>query len=122
VEFGNTRIFTLGYADDAALLDSNIETATKRVTEIAHGSKQDADMIINIDKTKVMQVMEQGRVDPATTDELEEACKFVCPNVGCDRVFFNAHGCKCHAGRCNRKDWYEVDSILDVRGATGSPK
>ena len=122
VRFGGINLHTLGYADDAALLDTSIEKATERVTTIAKGSALDADMEINVSKTEVMQVAEQSRVAPATTAELEDACKFVCPHIGCDRVFFNAHGCKCHAGKCRRKDWCAVDKILAVRGETGSNK
>ena len=54
VQFGGKTVHTLGYADDAALLDLSIETATARVTSIAQGSERDADMQINVDKTEVM--------------------------------------------------------------------
>ena len=56
VELHGQSVFTLGYADDAALLDNSIEVATERVTAIATGSRSDADMTINIDKTEVMHV------------------------------------------------------------------
>ena len=59
-------------------------------------------------------------MEPATSTELKGVCKFVCPHIGCDRVFFNAHGCKCHAGKCRRKNWCAVDKILDARGPPGS--
>ena len=52
VQFGNRRIHTLGYADDAALIDETPENATIRVTNIAKGSRDDADMVINIAKTE----------------------------------------------------------------------
>ena len=120
VTFGDVTVDTLGYADDAALLDDDINVATTRATSIASGSKADADMEINVEKTEAMHVEEQGRVTPATIEELKGACKFECPHIGCKRVFHNAHGCKCHAGKCRRKDWYEVDKILDVRGEMGS--
>ena len=45
------QVGVLGYADDAALLDDNCEVATKRVTAISQGSKNDADMHINVAKT-----------------------------------------------------------------------
>ena len=94
VMFGGRRVHTLGYADDAALLDGNIQTATARVTKIAAGSKSDADMTISISKTEVMQVSEQDRITPTTATEAKAVCKFACPNAehGCDRVFFNTHG------------------------------
>ena len=42
VKLGPNTIHTLGYADDAALLDYDNNTATERVTAIAQGSKIDA--------------------------------------------------------------------------------
>ena len=115
------RITTLGYADDAALLDERHEVSTDRVTNISKGSREDADMIINITKTEAMHVKEQGRVNPATHEEAKAVCKYVCPHIDCSKVFYNAHGCKCHAGKCGMRDVYVVDRILDVSGDTGSP-
>lgn len=66
-------IHTLGYADDAALIDygdaEGLARATLRVTEIAKGSKKDADMEISIDKTKVLHVRDQEK--PSTTTPSE---------------------------------------------------
>ena len=56
INLGDTRIHTLGYADDAALLDYDIGTASSRVTTISQGSRQDADMVISVPKTKGMHV------------------------------------------------------------------
>ena len=56
VDFGRVKVHTLGYADDAALLDYEVSTATERVTAIAQGSTEDADMQISVAKTKVMHV------------------------------------------------------------------
>ena len=120
--FGGERVHTLGYADDAALLDNRLKTATARVTAISQGSKRDADMTINIKKTEVMHVKEPGRVSPLTAAEAKGVCKHACPHDGCRKTFFNAHGCKVHAGRCRWRDMYVVDKILAVRGATGSPR
>ena len=116
VTFGGKRVHTLGYADDAALLDDNIQTATTRVTKISAGSKRDADMKISIPKTEVMHVQEQGRIPPATAAEARAVCKYACPNAehGCDRVFFNMHGMKCHYGKCKWGNEYDVDKILEV--------
>ena len=114
-------ITTLGYADDAALLDESAEVATERVSSIAKGSREDADMIINITKTEAMHVKEQGRVSTTTQEEAKGVCKHVCPHIGCNKVFYNVHGCKCHAGRCRMRDIHLVDKILDVTGDTGSP-
>ena len=59
VSFGGHQVHTLGYADDAALLDVSPEVATARVTAIAKGSKIDADMVINVNKTKCMHIRRQ---------------------------------------------------------------
>ena len=48
VIFGGECVHTLGYADDAALLDGSREVATARVTAIAQGSRSDADMTITV--------------------------------------------------------------------------
>ena len=49
----------LEYADDAALIDENVEQASARVTSIAKGSLEEAAMVrppISIRKSKVMHV------------------------------------------------------------------
>ena len=48
IDFGGTRLHTLGYADDAALLDTGVSTATARVNAISRGSRASADMNINV--------------------------------------------------------------------------
>ena len=120
IEFGNTKIHTLGYADDAALIDSSLEISTSRVTTIAQGSERDADMVISIPKTEVMHVCEQGEVSKTTQEEAKKICKFKCLNVGCDKVFHNAHGAKCHAGKCKWRNYYTIDRILACKGKPGS--
>ena len=90
-------------------------TATARVTAIAQGSLKDADVSINSDKTEVVHFCEQGRVPASTAAEMQAVCKHKCPHVGCNRVFFNSHGLKCHKGNCKWKQWYEVDRILATR-------
>ena len=121
-EFGGRNLHTLGYADDAALIDTDLHVATTRVTSIATGSKRDADMEISISKTEVMQVREQGRIAPATPAEAAAVCTYTCPHLGCGKVFYNMHGCKCHAGKCRWQQEYEVDRILAVKGTTAQRK
>ena len=120
--FGDTTIHTLGYADDAALVDGDLGVATERVTAIAQGSKKDADMSINIDKTEVMHVTAQGRVSSTTNKEAVKVCKHTCRNEGCNMVFRNAHGAKCHAGKCKWRHAHAMDRILKVEGEPGSGK
>ena len=119
MDFGGQRLHTLGYADDAALLDGSIDMASTRVTAIAAGSRKDADMTINIAKTKVMHVGAQDEVTPTTETEAKEICTFVCKNVGCDWVFHNAHGAKCHQGKCRYRDHWEADRLMERRWEDG---
>ena len=115
VPFADGIAHTLAYADDAALLDGDTDTATLRVTAIAKGSAEDADMAINVDKTEVVHFCEQGRVPTATRADMTGICKHVCQHVGCKKVFFNMHGLKCHQGKCKWGQWHIVDRILDTR-------
>ena len=85
VPLADTVIHTLGYADDAALLDRGdtvgIARATARVTSIAAGSRADADMSISLEKTKVLHVRAQDVVSATTSAEARKVCKFVCPHI-----------------------------------------
>ena len=83
VEFGGTNLHTLGYADDAALIDTSTAIASERVTNIAQGSEKDADMCINRMKTECMHVQRQQRVDlptQAQADEMSLLVTFGVPN------------------------------------------
>ena len=75
IRLGECKVHTLGYADDAALLDNKLHNATARVTSISNGSREDADMQISIKKTEVMHVCEQDRVPRATAEEARAVCK-----------------------------------------------
>ena len=46
----------LGYADNAALIDEDVEQASARVTSIAKGFLEEAAMVISIRKSKVMRI------------------------------------------------------------------
>ena len=85
-------IHTLGFADDVSLVDygdaDGVSTASKRVTNIAKGSKSsDADMVISIPKSKAMHVRAQDPITPTEQQEAVAVCKFSCPHHGCDKVF-----------------------------------
>ena len=96
VELSGRIIHSLGYADDITLVDTTLDIATDRVTCISQGARDDADMDINVTKTEAMHVYEQGAVSATTPDEARKACKHKCKNPGCNKVFHNIHGVKCH--------------------------
>ena len=122
VSLGNTIVHTLGYADDAALIDyghpEGVETASSRVSAIAAGSKNDADMYISIAKTKAMHVRIQDKVTETTEAEAKAICKYVCPNYCCKHTFLTRRGMLVHAGKCKWKHVYEVDRLYEHEGDT----
>ena len=121
-----TILHTLGYADDAALLDlgdaAGIIKATERLTRIARGSSEDADMKIKIEKTKGLHVRRQDPITSTTPEEAKRVCEFKCPHAMCNFVFGTKHGMRIHASRCRYKDEYEVEKILDSKGPVCAKK
>ena len=69
---------TLGYADDVATIEEatigGITRATKRVSVIASKSQTDADMSVNIPKTKVLFVGPQKATSQTTNEERPQQC------------------------------------------------
>ena len=120
VNLADTIIHILGYADDAVILEdgtpSGVQQITERVNSISQGSKQDADILLNTDKTVAMHVRAQEEVPPATQDEAREVCKFTCPHLNCGYAFDTKVGMLVHAGGCEWKDEFEVDFITNHRG------
>lgn len=93
---GQTVIHTLGYADDATLIDrgdaQGVQLASERLTDISKGSRTDADMDISIRKTKGMHVRAQDKVSATTAGEACAACKFICPHPHCGYKFYSKRG------------------------------
>ena len=106
-----THIHTLGYADDAVLVDESPLVAELRVNAISKGSKEDADMHINVDKTECMHLQTQDKVHKSTATEAEAQCKFTCSH--CGNKYVTKRGLHIHSGKCKRKDVHEVEKIVD---------
>ena len=91
-------ITSLEYADDAGLVDVNIQEASTRISSIAKGSREDAAMTISIPKTKVMHVHKKARVSATTEEEIASLdFKHICPD--CERDFPTKRGLSVHKGR-----------------------
>ena len=99
VDFGGINLHTLGYADDAALIDGSADTASERVSNIARGSKEEADMEINIDKTECMHVKRQQKVAVPEQEDAKKVCKYKCKNPDCGWIFGNKLGLRIHQGK-----------------------
>ena len=103
VAVGNhLHIGVLGYADDIALASLSTDKMTDRVTSVARGSREDADMNINIKKTKTLHVAEQAVPAVSTVEEMkktEAEYKHKC--IFCPRRCKTARGLKIHMAACN---------------------
>lgn len=114
---------TLEYADDANFIDEDVETASRRISSMEHGYKEDAAMEISKPKTKVMHVMKQ-EISPVRESDIAAAadrallpykCDY-CPEVFPTIESLNGHMRCCGPGLRGVYDGeYEVESILDVR-------
>ena len=121
VSFMGSMLHTLGYADDIGLADEGsdegVQRTTERVSSISQGSERsDADMKINLIKTKALHVRSQNKVSKTTCAEASKLCKHVCPHVGCGYRFLTKRGMQIHAGRCTWKNEFEMEGILDCKG------
>ena len=118
----------LGYADDAALLESTVANMTERLTAVADASVRDADMHINMSKTYSQHVQRQEASDAEIKESLTEeellqveagykhSCHF------CGRKFKTEAGMLVHRNNCKlgyntTEEVYELEEVLDVFGA-----
>ena len=95
---------------------TGIARANERASEISAGSRADTDMVVKIDKTKVLHVRPQDPVTVTTSNEATKVCKFVCPHLNCGFHFLTKRGMLVHAGRCEWNQEFEVERILTCKG------
>ena len=106
---------SLEYADDASLLDANVQAASRRISSIAAGSRSDAAMEISIPKSKAMHIHPRVRVSKTETGEIAALnLKFACPK--CTRDFPTKRGLSIHQAR-----WcLQAPSEANTRSRAGS--
>ena len=104
---GENTVSKLEYADDAALIDENVEQTSTRVTSIAKGSLEEAAMVISIRKSKVVHVHKKTRVS-ATIEADVASLKLTHKCSACAREFTKQRGLRiymarwCDGGRTQR--------------------
>ena len=79
-------------------------------------------MSINVEKTKVQHVRAQEPITCTTDAEAASVCKFSCPNIGCGFKFHTRKGMLVHTGKCECKNEFTIDHIVDCRGPTHNRK
>jgi hypothetical protein len=113
---------------DGAMVSSNIEDLSKRLTEFDSGCKLDADMVISVAKTEGMTVRKPEKVEKSKLSDLVKyqgtgGLKHTCSK--CGRAFSKTNGLKKHEVLwCNKnynKFMYEEKErplqIVDTRGS-----
>ena len=115
----------LGYADDAAMCDTAVESMTTRLTNFADGALEKADMKVKLKKTFSQHLQELQAVSAATDEEVEikmKQYKYQCEYVkaGCKHRFKTKAGMTIHCcswefnyGLTDEK--WEVAQIVAVR-------
>ena len=92
----------LEFADDAALPDRDIVTATNRNTNINSNAQQEAGMCISVPKTKVQHIMKRQQLTETTeedTTNLPTNLQFQYQCDNCDMSYPSKHGLSVHKGR-----------------------
>ena len=90
------RLKVLGYADDAALIDTTVQKMSHRLTMIADKSKSEADMIVNVDKTFTQHVHRRESISVTETEvrKAEKSHAHKCDF--CERRFKTRRGMLIH--------------------------
>ena len=116
------EIRTLGYADDAALVERHIEVMTTRLTNLTNASRDHEDMFMSMEKTFTQHVYRRSS-KPAVTEEAEmkaevkysHQCQF------CPRKFKTSRVMKIHEVNCvhNYDTTAEYFDLEEIRGVFG---
>jgi hypothetical protein len=115
----------LEYADDAALIDEDAESASERVSRLAAGAMQDADMEISVPKTEAMHVQQQMAISPVRRSdydikEVTKVLQYQCSY--CGDGFDTKQGRNQHITTCGlatrevHAEEFEVEAVIDARG------
>ena len=79
---GGLTIPALTYADDSALICSDTEEASRRVTNIRLGFRTDGDKEVSQPKTEVMKIQSRLHVTKSTEEEYSEHLSLKCEYCG----------------------------------------
>ena len=99
VSFGGITLHTLGYTEDATLVDRDSTLESKRVSKISQCSAELADMNINIAKTEYIHVKRQQKVGAPDQQTAQNVYKFKCNRPDYGWIFDNKLGLRIHQGK-----------------------
>ena len=117
---------TLGYADDASMLEWHVEDMTVRLTEFANAALEREDMKVKLAKTFNQHLQRQEKVGKITTQMLDkkmQSYKYQCEfaEAGYTQRFktkrdMKIHMCTCIFNYGTTDEAYQVDEITTVFG------
>ena len=115
----NVRL--LGYADDMTMLEPEVDDMTIRLTALADGAKQDADMQVKMAKTFSQHVAKRSKakLDKAVAAQVQKQYKHECEY--CGRRFklkksVAIHQRSCVHSYCATEEYFVVEDIIGVFG------
>ena len=118
----------LDYADDSALQDTSVANASTRVSKLAKGAREDADMVISVPKTEIMQVKAQAPISRFREEDVKMLIDAKVSTVCCDscgRVFDSTWGRDRHTQlyceEARREIFDEEFSVKKILNARGPP-
>ena len=115
------RIKVLGYADDLAFIDTTVENMTARLTAVANASKQQADMVVNMDKTVSQHVHKREAIKATSAEAKAVENKYQHQCDFCSRRFKTRGNMLKHRAHCvynydTTSEVFEIERIEDVFG------
>ena len=106
----------LGYADDAALLEEEVDDMTKRLTSLAGAAKAKADMVVSMKKTVSQHVGRRANIkisNTAAQKTFSHKCDF------CDRKFKSNKAMLLHRESCVHQ-YNTTDEVFVVEKIVGA--
>ena len=94
------KIRILGYADDAALMESTVEAMTKRLTDLANACISEADMQVNMDKTVSQHVHKRAPIKVTAEEVASAEAKYKHKCDFCLRRFKTSKAMHIHRANC----------------------
>ena len=127
VTLGEWLVHALEYADDQALLETDVSRLSQRTTALQAGALASADMCVSVPKTEVVLFRKhQEEEEPLSRKEVERLLEaggslFKCSH-NCGAFFDNDQGRDVHERSCAAatrgiyEHEYEPEEVIDVRG------
>ena len=115
------RLDVLGYADDVALISSTVEDMTRRLTSIANGARDNADMHVSLPKTFTHHVHKRDKLKVTAAEAKAEENKYKFKCDFCPRRFktdknMQIHRCNCIYNYDTTQEVYEVEEVVGAFG------